>query len=302
MSRASIEFIKERHQKAVMERDKRLNELRQDEKFCALERNLELLEWEQAKNLAYERKGDDVKAKISDAKAQLEDYLIAKNLPLDCLKVKIFCPMCNDSGVTNGKLCTCAESVRISLSITSFPQLKEVPASLKDTNFSFYKEKKAFYEKCASFVQSNFFDEQKSFLTIMGATGVGKTYLALTALKQGLFMGKTINIVNAIALNKIFLEYHCAYIADKNAIWRGLISSDIMLIDDLGVEQLLNNVTLPYFYELMVERLGKQTIITTNMDLRDLESKYGQRIFSRLCDKRSATILPINGHDLRFLQ
>lgn len=132
-----------------------------------------------------------------------------------------------------------------------------MPNSLKDIDFTFYKEKQDFYKKCASFIEKNLFEEEKSFFTILGGTGVGKTYLALVAVKQALFAGKTVSIVNTIALNKIFLEYHCAPLSDKNPIWSLLIASDLMLIDDLGVEQILNNVTLPYLYELMVERLGK---------------------------------------------
>lgn len=296
----ALALIKERRQRAITERDERLQKLRQDNKFVALEQTLEMLEWEYAKNLAYERPASDTQAKIASAKADIATYLKSQQLPLDSLEVKEYCAICHDSGTVGNKLCSCAENIYWELTIKAMPQLKEVPKSLNDINFGYYKEQKALYQKCASFVQSNFFEEQKSFLTIMGGTGVGKTYLALTALKQSLYMGKTIKILNSIALNKLFLEYHCAYFADKAAIWNTLIDSDIMLIDDLGVEQLLNNVTLPYFYEFMVERLGKQTIFTTNMDLRDIESKYGQRIFSRLCDKRSASILPITGTDLRF--
>lgn len=296
----ALKLVKYRHEKALAERDVRILALRKDELFCTLEQNLDTLQWEHAKNVAYDIADMQVLEKIALAQQELVNYFIQHNLPTNCLDVKTYCNICSDTGIIDGKLCKCAENIRIKLVIEAFPQLENLPFALKDIDFNFYNGKKDFYKKCSSFIEKNFFEDDKSFLTIMGGTGVGKTYLALVAIKQALQKGKTINIINTIALNKIFLEYHCAPLSEKNAIWKGLMNSDLMLIDDLGVEQIFNNVTLPYLYELMVERLGKQTIFTTNMELRDLEAKYGQRILSRLCDKRNSSILPIYSQDLRF--
>ena len=87
---------------------------------------------------------------------------------------------------------------------------------------------------------------------------------------------------------------------DKNRLWKTFEDADAILIDDLGTEQVLNNVTIPYLLELLTERTDKVTIITTNLSALDLEQRYGQRIVSRLLDKKLSYPLIFKGNDLRF--
>ena len=180
------------------------------------------------------------------------------------------------------------------------PNLSSRPDRLKDIDFKFYKSGATTYAKYAKLINNNFVKGEINFCTLIGASGTGKTYLAETALKETLYLGATISELNAIKLNRVFLEYHCAFLENKGDIWDELVTPDVLLIDDLGVESLLNNVTVPYLYELLTERADKKTIITTNFDLRKLEEKYGQRIMSRLSDKRKSLVINIGGEDYRI--
>ena len=57
-----------------------------------------------------------------------------------------------------------------------------------------------------------------------------------------------------------------------------------------------------YLYLLISERLmqNKSTLITTNLDGEGILTRYGERIFSRIFNKRQCKIFQIKGADLRI--
>lgn len=84
-------------------------------------------------------------------------------------------------------------------------------------------------------------------------------------------------------------------------MWETITETDAILIDDLGAEQVLNNVTIPYILEMLTERAeNKVTVITTNLSPVELEKRYGQRIVSRLLDKKLSVGIEFGGEDLRI--
>ena len=66
---------------------------------------------------------------------------------------------------------------------------------------------------------------------------------------------------------------------------------------------MLNNVTKEYLYLVISERMlkSKSTLISTNLDAKNILERYGERIFSRLFDKTKSLLLRIEGHDLRTI-
>ena len=77
--------------------------------------------------------------------------------------------------------------------------------------------------------------------------------------------------------------------------------NDVLVIDDLGSENILKNVTENYLDNLLNERMtsGKLTFVSTNCGLDDLRDRYGERIFSRLAGNSSLKI-NVGGNDLRL--
>ena len=80
------------------------------------------------------------------------------------------------------------------------------------------------------------------------------------------------------------------------------IDADILLIDDLGSEPVLKNVTVEYLYTILNERLVKNraTCISSNLDSpTKILDRYGERIYSRLANKLLSLNILFTGKDNR---
>ena len=87
--------------------------------------------------------------------------------------------------------------------------------------------------------------------------------------------------------------------------WEGfsaVLEAPVLLLDDLGAEPIINNVTIEQLFTLLNERElnGLHTVISTNLTPAELQSRYTERIGSRLLDKRSTSMLPFYGDDVRL--
>ena len=79
------------------------------------------------------------------------------------------------------------------------------------------------------------------------------------------------------------------------------VNCDVLFLDDLGSENKIKNVTNEYLYLVLNERMlnHKKTVITTNLNLAQIQDVYGERIFSRLMHKKHSLKIKMEGKDLR---
>lgn len=111
-------------------------------------------------------------------------------------------------------------------------------------------------------------------LFLYGAVGTGKTFLAtIYAALAYVYHGALFTIVAGQELNSR---------ADD------IIRDRFLLVDDAGVEDVRNNYGSKSYVlsDLvdMAERRGSFLIITTNLKIGELQSKYGQRTYDRLTE------------------
>ena len=113
--------------------------------------------------------------------------------------------------------------------------------------------------------------------------------------------GMSVMAVTAFAANDRFLKYHTTFDENKSAYLDTMLDCALLVIDDLGTESILKNVTLEYLYQLVNERntRGKLTLITTNLFPDNILSRYGERIYSRLFDKSLSFTAYLTGKDIR---
>lgn len=293
-------IIQKRRKAAEEARDALYENLRKDEVFNALVREENAAKWDFVKSRSEEEK-TLCEQRITESNKKITEYLVSRGLGADALEVRYSCPICNDTGKINGKDCECLKRLILQEQLKVSPLLIGCAESVRDLDYDYYGEEAEQKRKYAEFLSSSLAEGSKRYYLISGKTGTAKTYIACTLIRDEITKGKETLALNAIKLNKAFLEYHCAAPERKEELWRALASPDVLLIDDLGVEQILNKVTVPYLYELLIERIDKVTLITTNLGPQEIEARYGQRILSRLLDKKLSVALLFKGKDLRFV-
>ncbi len=270
------------------------------------------------------------RAKLAGAKLQGGTYQIDtakekynKELKAACkksgieisdLQIKYLCADCRDTGYTgeNQKVfCHCIIN-RMAGTILSAQNMNE-ENTFENFDESIFPNNKAvdkegrnqrehilhIKERAISWCDSSP-DDVKQQLLIMGKTGVGKSFIANCIANYSIKNG--FSVVNATAggINEAMLKV----INEKdNSLIKLFKNSDLLIIDDLGVESILRNITIETLYDIIEYRLvkKKRTIIVTNLTLPAMQEKYGYRIFSRISSKRNTALLQIMGDDLRRL-
>ena len=232
--------------------------------------------------------------------------LKAKNINPNSLLPKYECNKCNDTGIIENNYCTCFnQALNNKLMQECNINLKDIP-SLENYDLSIFNNdiKKHFetvLQFCKKFV-NNFPTSNIKNIVFSGETGVGKSYLTTSLAKEIINKGYTTYYVKAIKLNNLMLKYHTTFTENKLLILDPVLNSDLLIIDDLGIEPILKNVTIEYLLLIINERLQneKSTIINTNLSPQHIIDRYGERIFSRLMNKQNSLLISMNGNDLRL--
>lgn len=301
------EFLEKKAQKESVAYENLMN-AKKDLNFLDLYHKERSLRFDIAKN-----KSNKISTSILEE--QLEDVIKLKKQRLDDLKIDentlspIYdCKKCEDSGfLKNGKRCECfdkklkekliQESSKNISNLPTFDSFNEKVAKSTEHQNQLLKLKK--------FMQSwvdNTSDNKQHLITISGDTGVGKSYLTECTATYALKKGYLVSLLTAFSMNNLFLKYISSKNEEKSATFDSLMDPDLLIIDDLGAEPIINNVTVEYLYLIISERLQnkKSTIITTNLEPLSLRDRYGERIFSRLFNKNESFNAKIIGSDLRI--
>ena len=232
-------------------------------------------------------------------KEERAKILKAKNLTEQDLVPNYNCKKCNDSGYfNNGKLCECFFDT-LSPVCESFLNLTS-PYLPTFNDFNCNSETQSKLKQ--KFIEyTNAFPPQSvKNLIFTGAPGTGKSFCAGCIASEIKSKKHSVIYLTAVKLNDLFLTYHTSSLSDKQAIFSLLTTSDLLVIDDLGTEPLLKNVTVEYLTAVISERinLSKPFIITTNLSMDEIKERYTERFFSRISSKESARML-FSGCDLR---
>ncbi len=222
-------------------------------------------------------------------------------------KPKPACKFCGDTGEYKGKICGCVK-MRVNSELIKKSGLAEINLrSLDECDFSGLddatkKQHKQVYDFFKKEIINNFGASKFKNVLVCGTPGAGKTFLFSVVAGELLKQSISTIYVSAFSLNNLFLKYHTTFNNSKYELLEPLETCDCLLIDDLGTEPILNNVTGEYFLELIKGRVmaGKTTLINSNLMPSDLNDRYGERIFSRLVDKSNSIALLMTGKNKRI--
>ena len=209
------------------------------------------------------------------------------------------CKECLDTGYADGKYCKCV--------------IKRVIEADKENlvlpQVDFYAAKKTapkaiakLYTKAEKYI-NEFPNNEKPFFIILGSAGTGKTMLAAGVATEMISRGAATVTVSAFDMVKRAKDYHTQFaIEDYRDLFTPMLECDLLVIDDLGTETVLKNITREYFYTIVNERWlrRRNTVITSNLSPNDLINRYGEAVFSRLCDKTKADTFIVAAKNARI--
>jgi DNA replication protein DnaC len=156
-------------------------------------------------------------------------------------------------------------------------------------------------EVSLSFVQD--VPETYRNLFFYGTVGTGKSFLSGCIASSILEKGCSVLYFSAVGL----FDALSRYTFDKrekesfSGLYRELCRCDLLLIDDLGTEVSSAFVTSQLFALCNERHLGrKATIISTNLNLEELQGRYSERVFSRITSYFE--ICKLSGPDIRMFK
>lgn len=236
--------------------------------------------------------------KLRACKEKCNALLQASGRSPDCLEPKFTCPLCQDTGLHDGKTCSCVQKLMrrmrreeieqsSSLSISKFATLKlEYYPDAKDpaTGRNIRQHMKALLEDLHEYAVT--FDHDSINLLLIGNAGLGKTHAALAV--AGVVLDRGYDVIY-LSSAEFFSQLETAHFTsgnnvDEAALMSAACEADLLILDDLGTE-MLSSYTLSAFYNLLNTRMStrRPTIFTSNiMDGTVFEKRYTEKIASRL--------------------
>lgn len=259
--------------------------------FNALYKQQKEAEIEIARKEAY---GEKTSTKLlNEIKLKQEHLLKSLGMNGTDIAPNYECKECGDTGYINGIPCACLKK-EINKELFVFSGFTERLATFEEDTTHHPA-----YELLQKWCDTK---SEKINLLISGHTGTGKTFLTQCMASRLMERNRVVLFTTAFNLNNALLNYHISFDANRSQIIDPFLTSEVLIIDDLGTEPMLKNVTKEYLYLILNERMLNHlpTIITTNLELQDILVTYGERIFSRLVNKKTSICINLEGEDLRL--
>lgn len=262
-------------------------------------------------------KGKDTeisKDELKNLKNLRDQLLLANGYDVNYLDKIYTCKNCKDTGISeNGKRCFCMEQKMAK----ELYKMSNLDYTLKKENFetfdinifsneTYIEGEKSPRQNMEDILNiswrfiSTFEKANDMNLLFYGSTGQGKTFLVNSIAKELLDSG--INVVYQTAWEIFDMLEKRRFRRDEDfdeLKFTMLIESQLLIIDDLGSE-FANTWLASEIFNILNSRMlkGKKTIISTNLEPKELSERYSQRVFSRVYDK----FFPIKfyGPDLRW--
>lgn len=321
-------LLKEYEQKrlnALIDLDKRKNDLYSSNKRLEeIDNELNNYALNTAKNILSNSNGTsliDLQNKISDLKKEKEQILQSLNIDDNFFKPSFECSICEDTGYVqdgyNFNLCNCIKQKLFDIEYNKSNISNLEKDNFDNFDFNLYSDKvdeklyssnlsprdniKNIKEIASSFI-NNFDEPVEKNLLFLGNTGLGKTFLSNCIANELLNKGKTVLYQTAPVMLDTIIDYRFNKPAATN-IYDNILDVDLLIIDDLGTE-CMNSMKFSELFNVINTRLLNQnnhvtkTIISTNLNLKELSEKYDERIFSRFVGFYN--ICRFFGEDIRF--
>lgn len=242
--------------------------------------------------------------------AERAELLTANGMPPDILTPKHSCELCGDTGYVGDRMCACLRTLLREEACKRANSGSPLPLRSFDTfDLSYYPDTalsgaditvRAYMSRVFSYCKSyaEQFSVQKPSLLLLGGTGLGKTHLALSTANTVLEHG--FNVIYDTAQN-IFSKMEGEYFGrGEKSYTQAVYECDLLILDELP--DYATSFTNSILYNIINTRslARRPSIVSTNLTEKELEARYGQKIFSRLIG--DFRLLKFFGRDIRQLK
>lgn len=313
----AINVLERRRERATLEANARTLEIsREIPEIEEIQRKLSAIGFSISKLFFHEGDREEEVNKLRKASLALQkekrELLVKNGYDEDALAIKYFCPVCNDTGYYNERMCSCHRELLKEIQrdqIRKLAPLDECTFESFDTRY--YPEKamengispkekaERILESCRNYAQK--FNSHSPNLMFMGGTGVGKTHLSLAI--ANVAINKGFSVVYGTSQNILSDLQNENFGRTDNLTYEefDVLHADLLIIDDLGTE-FSSRFSEACIYNIINTRIlqRRPTIISTNYEHDDFEREYNQRILSRIAGEYSTLIL--EGNDIRYIK
>lgn len=200
-------------------------------------------------------------------------------------KPQFACSLCQDTGITDTGVCRCVKHLAHSKMLQQLcEELPNQSYSFDTFSLSYYSGEErehmsSVYETCLSYAQN--FTRDSESLYILGNTGLGKTHLTFAIAKEVVSKGFSVIYCSTQSMITALEKEHFGQLEEPVRDY--YCTCDLLILDDLGTEY-LSQVASAELYNVINQRilLNRPTIINSNLTPKELESRYGERLVSRI--------------------
>ncbi len=210
------------------------------------------------------------------------------------LEAHTVCDRCGGTGYIGSAMCDCLKQLCVEEQRKELGNMFSGTEAFETFSLSYYSDEgvkgvgvseRFVMEKvlklCQDYARS--FTMDSGNLLFNGGTGVGKTHLALAVAKAVGEQGYTVCYTSAMPMLTKLERARFSPSEEAAAEAERFEKCDLLIVDDLGTE-LMGAFTNAALYSLINTRLmeRKPMILTTNLNIKDIENRYSPQLASRL--------------------
>ena len=235
---------------------------------------------------------NNLKNRVTDLRVKKYEVLGQHGYSGDYIERHYKCNKCKDTGFIGNIKCTCYKNKMVQLYYNS-SELKEMLKNDNFDNFNFElfptkklndepesprKNIEKIFSKMWTYVEE--FKTSDENVLFYGNSGTGKTFLSHCLAKELLDRGYLVVYRTA---DDLIQNLRSVKLDSNVAIENLLINCDLLIIDDLGTEQ-ITTFSKTELFNLLNKKLlkGKKMLVSSNFTLEVLSKTYSERITSRL--------------------
>lgn len=247
----------------------------------------------------------DTASEMLEALVHEEEKLLLDNgFRENSLQMKYECSECQDTGwigFSEKKPCSCRLILEAELDPDIGINCRETFENFSTEIYVDDQQRKHTVNarKCCEDYADKLPRPDKANLLLMGKAGLGKSFLVNAIAFRAISRGVPTRKVTAYRFVQDSLE---AVRERKYANSEIYIRIPLLIIDDLGSEPIIPNITEETLFSVLNERIntGLATVVATNLSVNGLMERYGERVMSRLTDVRNGVSILLTGDNLRW--